>query len=787
MDFIKRLNRERLIFDGSMGTMLQQKGLSAGELPELWNITNAKVVSDIHKAYVQAGCHILKANTFGANRLKLSDSGYSAAEVVEAGVALAREAAGPDTYIAMDIGPTGKLLAPFGDLEFEAAAGIFAEMVTAGEQAGADVILIETMGDTYEIKAAMLAAKERCGLPVLVTVTPDEGGRLLTGGDILSAVCLIEGLGADAMGFNCGLGPEQMKALLPELVKYTSIPVIINPNAGMPRLFNGKSVFPLAPEEFAGHMAGIAPYAQIIGGCCGTGPAHIAAMIAACKDIPVAPAVSKEYTAVSSYGKAVVFGADTVIIGERINPTGKPRMKQALREGDMGYLYSEGLRQIDHGAQILDVNAGLPDIDERAVLAEAVAGLQSITDTPLQIDTSDAIAAERALRLYNGKPLLNSVSGESLDTILPLVKKYGAAVIALTLDGGGIPQTAQGRVEIARKIIEEAERLGIPKKDIIVDALAMTISTDGDSARVTLDAMERIKRELGVHTVLGLSNISFGLPERGRINAAFFTLAMERGLSAGILNPMDAAMMDAFYAYRALSGTDKNCGDYIGRFSLPKNTADDAPGTPQDISLYDAVINGLRGQAEKAALVLCGNIPPAEIIDSHLIPALDKAGRDYQENRLYLPQLLMSAEAAGSAFEAIKSYMPQQEGGQRPRGIVVLATVKGDIHDIGKNIVKALLENYNFTVIDLGKNVEPGLVAETVLREQVKLVGLSALMTTTVVYMEETIKLLRQKAPDCLVMAGGAVLTAEYAAQIGADFYCRDAMDGVKVAGEVFG
>jgi 5-methyltetrahydrofolate--homocysteine methyltransferase len=783
MDFIKRLNKERLVFDGSMGTLLQEKGLPAGELPEVWNITGPGAVLDIHRAYIQAGSQILKTNTFGANRLKLAESGFSVPEIISAGVALAKEAAGGDAYAALDIGPTGKLLAPFGDLDFEAAVDIFSEMVEGGADAGADVILIETMGDTYEIKAAMLAAKCR-KLPVLVTFTPDEHGRLLTGGDILSAVCLIEALGADALGFNCGLGPEQMKALLPELVKYTSLPTIINPNAGMPRLINGKSVFPLGAAEFSAHMAEIAPFAQIIGGCCGTSPAHIAAAAQACKDIPFVPAVPKEYTAVSSYGKTVVFGESPVIIGERINPTGKPRLKKALREGDMGYLYSEGLAQIEAGAVILDVNAGLPDIDEKAVLATAVAGLQSVTDTPLQIDTSDPEAAESALRLYNGKPLLNSVSGkeESLRAMLPLAKKYGAAVVALTLDDGGIPETAQGRLEIAKKIIKYAKSLDIPKKDIIVDALTMTISTGRDNARVTLDTVERLRKELGVHTVLGLSNVSFGLPERGRINAAFYTLAMSRGLSAGILNPMDTAMMDAYCAYMALNGADIN--GYIARFSPVGDAA--SPGVPKDkqLTLYDAVISGLRGGAAKAAGELCGTVPPAEIIDKHLIPALDKVGRDYQAQKLYLPQLLMSAEAAGAAFEAIKRHMPQ--AGEGGRGKIVLATVKGDIHDIGKNIVKALLENYNFTVIDLGKNVEPSLVAETALKEGCKLVGLSALMTTTVVYMEETVKLLRENAPGCLVMAGGAVLNDEYVKKIGADFYCKDAMSGVRVAEGVF-
>ena len=794
MNIKSRMANEILIFDGAMGTMLQARGLPAGELPEVWNVTAGDVVTDIHRAYAQAGCHILKTNTFGANRLKLSCSGYTVERVVSAGTALAKKAGAP--YVAFDIGPTGKLLKPLGDLDFEEAVDVFAEMVAAGAKAGADLILIETMSDTYEIKAAMLAAKENSDLPVWVTFTPDHSGRLLTGGDIPAAVCLIEGLGADAAGFNCGLGPLQMKALLPELVKYTSIPIIINPNAGIPEQVNGKTVFNVTPEEFAADMKEIAAYAQVIGGCCGTTPDHIAAAARACRGMSPAPVTQKNYTAVSSYGKTVFFGDNTVIIGERINPTGKPRMKQALRDGDMEYIYREGLDQAENGAEILDVNVGLPGIDEVKVLARAVTGLQGVTDTALQIDTADLAAAERAMRLYNGKPLLNSVNGkkESLDTVLPLVKKYGAAVVALALDDDGIPRTAEGRVKIAGKIIAAAESHGISKKDVIVDALTMTIGTGGDNARVTLEAAERVRNELGVHTVLGVSNVSFGLPKRELANAAFFTLAMSRGLSAAIVNPMDSVMMDAFYAYRALSGADADCAGYVGRFSGQLSQASPLPPA-ESLTLYDAVVGGLREQAGKIAHSMTGDTPPLEILSRHLIPALDKVGKDFENNLIFLPRLLMSAESAKHAFEAVKSYISKQDAESEAHQIhpkhqkrekIVLATVKGDIHDIGKNIVKVLLENYNFQVIDLGKNVEPALVAETVRNEQARLVGLSALMTTTVSYMEETIRLLRDKEPDCRVMVGGAVLTRDYAAQIGADFYSKDAMGGVRYANELF-
>ena len=786
MDFVKRLEKQRLFFDGAMGTMLQNMGLAAGELPELKNITDAGVVQDIHASFIKAGCDILKTNTFGANRLKLAGTGFTVEQIVCAAVTNAKKAAQDrDVFVALDIGPTGKLLCPFGDLDFEEAIGIFAEMITAGARAGADLILIETMSDTYEIKAAMLAAKENCSLPVLVTFTPDSSGRLLTGAGIMTAVCLIESLGANALGLNCGLGPAQMKALIGELIDCASIPVIVNPNAGLPEQINGRTEYRVTPREFARDMADIAARAQIIGGCCGASPEHIRAVVSSCSDIPFLPAAPKNYTAISSYGKTVLFGGKTVIIGERINPTGKPRLKQALREGDMEFLCREGLAQTESGAQILDVNTGLPGIDEAAVLSRAVRELQSVTDAPLQIDTASAAAAERALRLYNGKPLLNSVNGkkESLDTILPLAKKYGAAVVALTLDDNGIPETAQGRIRIAETIIAGAAKYGIPKKDIIVDALTMTISTNGENAKITLEAVEYVRRKLDVHTILGVSNISFGLPERQRVNAAFFTLAMKYGLSAGIVNPQDASIMDAFYAYGALSGEDANCGEYIARFSAVNPAITSVNDTA---NLYDAITRGLKEQAAKAAENMLVSVQPLEIINKHLVPALDRTGKDYESEKIFLPQLLMSAEAAKAAFAAIKSHMAKQGEAQEKRGKIVLATVKGDIHDIGKNIVKVLLENYNFDVIDLGKNVEPSLVVETVIKENAYLAGLSALMTTTVVYMEETIKLLKAKAPACRVMVGGAVLTQSYADKIGADFYSKDAMGSVRYAGEFF-
>jgi 5-methyltetrahydrofolate--homocysteine methyltransferase len=792
VNFLQRLGKQRLFFDGAMGTMLQNRGLATGELPELKNISDSETVIDIHRSYIKSGCDILKTNTFGANRLKLADTGFTVEQVVRAAVENAKKASQEkEVFVALDVGPTGKLLAPFGDLELEEAVSIFDEMIKAGASAGADLVLIETMSDTYEIKAAMLAAKENCSLPVLVTFTPDSSGRLLTGADIMTAVCVIEALGADALGFNCGLGPEKMKLLVGELIRCASIPVIVNPNAGMPELINGKTEFRVTPEEFAKDMADIALHAQVTGGCCGATPDHIKAMIESCRDIPLAPVTPKNYTAVSSYGKTVLFGEKTVIIGERLNPTGKPRMKKALHENDMEYLYREGLAQTEDGAQILDVNTGLPGIDEAAVLAQVVTGLQGVTNAPLQIDTANAAAAERSLRLYNGKPLLNSVNGknESLQTILPLVKKYGAAVVALCLDDNGIPETAQGRIEIAQKIINEAEKYGIQKKDIVVDALTMTISTNKDNAKITLEAVEYIRRTMGVHTILGVSNVSFGLPQRQIINSAFFSLAVKRGLSAGIVNPHDSVTTESLHANRALNGEDANCAEYIAHFSKQisgENPPARSKEPDENINLYDAIVSGLKEQASKAVGILLSSAQPLEIINNHLVPALDKVGKDYESEKIFLPQLLMSAEAAKNAFETMKSHLAKQGMSQEKRGKIVLATVKGDIHDIGKNIVKVLLENYNFDVIDLGKNVEPSLVVETVLKENVMLAGLSALMTTTVIYMEETIKLLKEKAPDCRVMVGGAVLTQSYADKIGADFYSKDAMGSVRYAGEFF-
>ena len=787
MEILEELGKRMLFFDGGMGTLLQENGLGPGELPELWNLTRPELIEDIHRRYRAAGADILTANTFGANPVKLNGSGHSTEKIVAAAVAIAKKAAS-GALVAMDIGPTGKLLKPLGDLAFEDAVSAFAQAAVAGEKAGADLILIETMSDTYECKAAVLAAKENTKLPIFVTMVVDEQGKLLTGGDIAAAVALLEGLGVDAIGLNCGFGPEQMKKFLPQLTETCSLPVIVNPNAGLPRTEGGKTVFDVKQEEFSADMEEIAKAgAWIVGGCCGTTPEYIEAVVRRCKDLSPRPIVPKNRTVVSSFARAVVFGKKPVLIGERINPTGKSRLKQALRDSDMDYLLREAITQQENGAHILDVNVGLPEIDESALLRRAVTEIQGISDLPLQLDTSDPKAMEGAMRVYNGKPLINSVNGkaESMEAIFPLVKKYGGAVIALTLDENGIPATAQGRFEIAAKIVKTAQSDGIGKKDLIFDTLAMTISAGQENAAVTLEALRLIRDRLGLHTSLGVSNISFGLPQREHINAAFFTMALQNGLGAAIVNPNSAAMMDAYHAYCALSGKDERCMAYIARYSAQKTDAA-PPSAAGEISLLDAVVRGLKESAHAAALRLVETEEPLHIINTRMIPALDRVGKDFEQGVLFLPQLLMSAEAAKSAFEVIRGKMTVN-GEQTKKEKIILATVKGDIHDIGKNIVKVLLENYSYDVIDLGKDVAPEKVAEAAAEGGVKLVGLSALMTTTVANMAETIRLLHEKVPDCRVMVGGAVLTPEYAKQIRADSYSKDAMGAVHYAQRLFG
>ena len=785
----KKLGKEILFFDGGTGTILQEKGLKAGELPEVWNIEHRNIIVDLHTSYLNAGCNIIKTNTFGANSLKFNkDTKYQLEDIIPAAIKNARESirrcnCPKDKYIALDIGPSGKLLQPMGDLSFEDAYELFSEVVKLGVKEGIDLILIETMSDTYEAKAAILAAKEHSNVPVIATMIFGENKQLLTGGNIISTVALLEGLGVDALGLNCGLGPVQMKDILEELLSYASIPVVINPNAGLPRNENGKTVFDVGPKEFATAMKEfVSMGACVLGGCCGTTPNHIKLLVDTCKDIPLKPIDKKDTTIVSSYARAVIIGQEPVLVGERINPTGKAKFKQALKENNLEYILREGLTQQENGAHILDVNVGLPGIDEVGMMEQVIPELQSILDLPLQIDTSNIDAMERALRIYNGKPLINSVNGkkEVMEAIFPLVKKYGGVVIGLALDEDGIPETADGRIQVAKKIYETAKTYGIDKKDIIIDALAMTISSDTSSAKITLETLRRIRDELHGKSTLGVSNISFGLPQRSIINANFFTMAMYSGLNVAIMNPNSDAMMQAYYSYLALMDMDEQCNNYISHYAGIKDAQ--TATTNVDISLSESIEKGLKDRAFEATKQLLQTIKPLDIISNELVPALDRVGKGFEKGTVFLPQLLMSAEAAKSAFEVIKTELAKSGQTREKKGKIILATVKGDIHDIGKNIVKVLLENYSYDVIDLGKDVSPEVIVETAIRENVFLVGLSALMTTTVVNMEETIKLLKTEKPDCKIMVGGAVLTKDYAEAIGADFYGKDAMASVNYA-----
>ena len=816
------MRENRVYFDGGMGSLLQERGLAPGELPETWNLLHPEVLVEIHRAYLEAGANIMTTNTFGANRLKYPEGGqWALEELVRAAVENAAEARRQyeencrregrqcqPSFIALDLGPTGKLLKPYGDLEFEAAVALYQEVVKTGAEAGADLILIETMSDSLEVKAAVLAAKENCSLPVFATMAFDEKGKLLTGGDVESVTALLEGLRVDALGLNCGLGPEQMAPIAQRFMKVSSTPVIVNPNAGLPRSEGSRTVYDINSDQFARKMREIAEMGVfMMGGCCGTTPEHIRKLKAACDDLPVQLPEKKGRTVICSYATAVEFGSKPVIIGERINPTGKKKFKQALRDHDMEYILKEGVAQQDNGAHVLDVNVGLPEIDEPSMMEEAVKELQAVIDLPLQIDTSNEEAMERALRCYNGKALVNSVNGkqEVMDAIFPLVAKYGGVVIGLALDEEGIPETAEGRIRVAKKIYARAAEYGIGPEDIIIDGLCMTISSDSQGAVTTLETLRRVRDELGGKTILGVSNISFGLPQREIINSAFFTMALHDGLSAAIINPNSEAMMRAYYSYLALAGLDPQCGEYISIYGSqpsvslgvtlsrkgPSGTGDGAgmgnAGQGGDFSLADAVIKGLKEASSAAAKGLLASQDPLDVINQEIIPALDAVGKGFEKGTVFLPQLLMSAEAAKAAFEVIKEQMSRSGQEQESKGTIILATVKGDIHDIGKNIVKVLLENYSYQVVDLGKDVPPETVTETAVRLHVPLVGLSALMTTTVPSMEETIRQLRREAPWVKVMVGGAVLTQEYADSIGADQYCSDAMASVNYAETVFG
>ncbi len=788
------LGKERLYFDGGMGTLLQAKGLKAGELPELWNITHSEIIKDIHLSYLNAGSNIITSNTFGANCLKFDNL----EEIVASAIANVKKAIAEfegdkeRCFIALDIGPLGKMLEPLGDMSFEDAVDVFGKTAVFGEKYGADLVIIETMNDSYETKAAVLACKENTKLPIIVSNVFDENKKLMTGADPMAMIAMLESLGADAIGMNCSLGPKQMMEVAKDYMKYASIPVVVSPNAGMPRTENGKTVFDVSSDEFSDIMKEIALMGvSVLGGCCGTTPEYIRKTVEKTRSLPYEAPENKNITMVSSYTHAVEIGKEPVLIGERINPTGKPKFKQALRDGNIGYILAEGIAQQEKGVQILDVNVGLPEIDEDAMLTTAVKELQSVLDLPLQLDSVKTSSLEKAMRIYNGKPLINSVNGkqESMDAILPLVKKYGGCVIALTIDENGIPDTAEGRCAIAEKIIRECEKYGINKKEIIVDPLAMTVSSDDNSGKITLESVKLIKESLGVKTSLGVSNISFGLPRRDEVNSIFMSLAFNMGLDCAIMNPYSIAMMQSYYTYRALKGMDKGCMNYIDFASDIKSESVIASSAEKVSAEYNsqlqrAIIKGIKNEAYSFARELLKNKAPLDVINGEIVPALDEVGKCFEKKTMYLPQLLMAAEAASKAFDAVKEAMGDIKS--ESKGKIIVATVKGDIHDIGKNIVKVLLENYGYDVIDLGKDVEPEAVVAAAEENAVKLVGLSALMTTTTEAMAETVALIRKKLPDTKVMVGGAVLTKEYADMIGADYYAKDAMEGVRIAESIF-
>lgn len=797
MGVLELLKSQRLYLDGGFGTYLQKEGLKPGEHTESWNLTHPEVVSCVHKRYYDAGSNIVCANTFGANSLNFSDSELE--PIIKAAIENARLAAKEscgkqEKFVALDIGPLGRLLKPFGDLEFEEAVSIFSKTVRLGVKYQADLIVIETMNDSYETKAALLAAKENSTLPVFVTNAYSEDGKLMTGATPEAMVAMLEGMGADAVGANCSLGPKQLEEVASKIISAASVPVIMKPNAGMPKSVNGKTVYDVNAEEFSEEMLKFAKLGvNILGGCCGTDDEYIGRLVQKTKELPFVPNSEKNLTVVSSYTHAVNFGSRPVLIGERINPTGKKRFKQALLENDIAYILKEGLSEQQSGAHVLDVNVGIPGIDEAAMLKKAVFELQSIIDLPLQLDTSDIIAMEGALRLYNGKAMINSVNGkeESMRAVFPLVQKYGGVVVALTLDEDGIPETAEKRVAIAGKILRVAAEYGIKRKDIVFDTLAMAVSAEPQAAKTTLSALKTIREKLFCNTVLGVSNVSFGLPNRGALNASFFLLALESGLSAGIINPLSQDMIAAYKNYCALKGFDEGFFEYIdfcsSSDSSPQSGASALPRVEKGAaeSLKEAIEKGLK----ESTSLLCGELLRStdglEIVNTVIIPALDEVGRGFEQKKIYLPQLLMSAEAAKCAFEQIKLSSNESEKSSKVGFPVVLATVKGDVHDIGKNIVKLLLENYGYDVVDLGKDVPKERIAEEVCRLNAPIAGLSALMTTTVPAMEETIELLRKKAPCCKVVVGGAVLTEEYAKKIGADKYSADAMETVRYAEEL--
>ena len=782
-----KFDTQKLLFlDGAMGTMLQRSGMKPGQIPELLNLTDPGLLESIHRGYIEAGSQVVYANTFGANARKLRRTGHTVAEVVSAGVAAARRAVeGTEAQVGLDIGPLGELLEPMGTLTFEAAYELFAEIVRAGVRAGADLVAIETMTDLYEAKSALLAVKENSDLPCLVTMSFDETGRTFTGCTVASMARTLEGLGADAIGLNCSLGPRQILPLIQEICKSTRLPVIAKPNAGLPDPVDGH--YNLTPAEFAEAMVeAVKAGASMVGGCCGTDPEYIRALRAAVKGMTPGERVYDACGFVCT--PTVPVRLDGVrVIGERINPTGKKRFQQALLEDDLDYIAQVAIAQMDARAEILDVNVGHPGVDEVTMLPRVVKKLQETVDLPLQLDSSNPDALEAALRVYNGKPAVNSVNGkpEVLRRILPMVRKYGAAVVGLTLDEEGLPDTADKRIAIAERIVEAAEDHGIPRQDVWIDCLTLTVSAQQDQAEATLEAVRRVTRELGLPTVLGVSNISFGLPNRPLLTQAFLIRAIGCGLTLPIINPNQKEMMDAVAACRVLSGEDHESRAYVTRFAGQQQEAPKpASGV---ITLDEAIVRGLKSEVGKLAHLALETEDELALVEGHLIPALDKVGEDYERGVVFLPQLLSAAQAAQAVFEAVKESMAQKGSAPEKKGRLLIATVQGDIHDIGKNIVRTVLENYGYDVLDLGRDVPPETIVKTVREQGIRLVGLSALMTTTLPAMEETVRQLRKLPEPPQIMVGGAVVTPDYAARMGADYYCKDARASVEAARQALG
>ena len=797
MLFKERLNKgEIILFDGAMGTMLQANGMTGGELPERYNLEKPEIIEKIHLEYLVAGADVITTNTFGANSHKLEESGLKVKEVIEAAVSCARKAIeknGQEAYVALDIGPVGQLMEPMGTLSFDDVYELVKEQAVAGEKAGCDLVLLETMTDIYELKAAVLAVKENTSLPVLTTMTFEANGRSLTGTDPETMVNILEGLGVDALGMNCSLGPIESKVILEDILKYATFPVMIQPNAGLPVIKEGKTVYSITEDQFVEAAAEFLEAGiSIMGGCCGTTPSYIGKLKQLVQGKRVVKREVVFKTKISSPVTSLTIGEDFVIIGERINPTGKKKMKEALLEDNLQYIIEEAITQEKAGAHALDVNVGLPKIDEPAKIVEVIKLIQEISNLPLQIDSADIEALERGCRYYNGKALINSVNGkgESMEAVFPIAKKYGACIIALTLDEGGIPNTAEERYAIAKKIMDTAAGYGIPKENIIIDSLVLTASAQQKEVMETVKTLAMVKEKLGLKTSLGVSNVSFGLPNRPLINKTFLTMAMTMGLDVAIINPMNKDMIEAIDSFRVLANLDRDAVDFVARYggqTEGEAVVSQKDRSVADYSLQEIIIGGLKDKAAEKTMEILKDKTPLEIVNGDLMPALNIVGDGFEKGKIFLPQLIQSAETVKASFGVLKEAMTKEGRSEVKKGKVILATVKGDIHDIGKNIVKVLMENYGFEVFDLGKDVDPDKIIAVAKEKEVDIIGLSALMTTTVKSMEETILKLRTSGVVVPVMVGGAVLTLEYADMIGADFYGKDAKEAVSIAHKVVG